>query len=582
MAKSEESISHLEAAVRACRGHFVLAAMFSALVNVLYLAPTLYMLQVYDRVVPTRGVETLAFLTLIFTFAVATLSTLDFVRSRLLIRANLRLDRIVSPQIIAAVLARDGPQSSQALRDFDALRATLTGGGVLALFDAPWTPIYIVICFLIHPLLGALAFLGSCALLFIAAFNERATKRPLQRANVASGRAFALLDRSATATGVIHALGMRRALVTGHLLERRRSAQLTAHANFAAGAYTTLSRFTRLLLQSIALGLGAYLAIEQQISAGAIFAASLLVNRALAPTEQVVGAWRGIVQARATWRTVGEMLDSQEETGGRTRLPTPTGRLNVERVSIATPTRDRLLVHDVSFALEPGQGLGIVGASGAGKSTLVRAIAGAQPLIAGSVRFDGADARDWDQEQLARSIGYAPQDPTLFHGTIKDNIARFTTIADARDPSIDEAVVRAAIACGAHEFILRLPSAYDTELGLGGVTLSAGQAQRIALARALYREPKVLVLDEPNAHLDAVGEADLQEALLRARQQGVTVVVVAQRMGILSVVDNLMVIADGRIEQVGPRDEVMKRLSGPRPARAVETSVRPEAARPMS
>ena len=554
--------SSLDFAVHACRRHFVVAAVFSALLNVLYLAPTLYMLQVYDRVVPTRGFETLVFITIIFVFAVATLSALDFVRTRLLIRANLRLDRIVSPPIISAILARDGPQTSQALRDFDNLRSTLTGGGILALFDAPWTPIYVVVCFLIHPLLGALALFGAVSLVVVATLNERSTKVPLQRANSAGGKAFALLDRSASATGVIHALGMRQGLVNGHLLERRRSAQLTAHANFAAGTYTTLSRFTRLLLQSLALGLGAFLAIQQQISAGAIFAASLLVNRALAPMDQVVGAWRSIVQARGAWRSVGNLLEAHDLAQRRTHLPPPTGRLAIERVSVSTPSRDRLLVRDVSFSLAAGQCLGIVGPSGAGKSTLVRAIAGAQATVAGSIRFDGADAHDWDHEQLARAIGYAPQDPTLLDGTIRDNISRFSTFLGSSDHLLDEAVVSAATACGAHEFILRLPDAYDTALGVGGVGLSAGQAQRVALARALFGGPRVVILDEPNAHLDATGEADLQETLLRLKGGGTTIIIVAQRMGILSVVDSLMVIVDGRVDQFGPRDEVMKRLSG--------------------
>jgi ATP-binding cassette subfamily C protein len=564
--------SPLQNAVRACRSHFIGAALFSALLNILYLAPTIYMLQVYDRVVPTRGVVTLLFLTLIFTFAVITLSGLDHIRSRLLVRASLRLDRLVSPRILNALIARtDGVRTSQALRDFDSVRVTLTGQGVLALFDAPWTPIYIAVCFLISPWLGLLATGGSVLLIGLALLNERSIKQPLKRAGDSSGRSYLSLDQSTSVGGVVRALGMRRALVARHLVERQSAQQLTAAANYASGDFLTATKGIRLLLQSLSLGLGAYLAVEQKISAGSIFAASLLVNRALSPVEQVVGTLRSAVQANTAWRAIRELLTTSPELGAQTLLPAPLGALEAEHLTVLTPERDRLLVRDVTFQLEPGLSLGIIGPSGAGKSTLLRALVGAVNVANGAVRFDGANAQDWNMDQLAKFVGYAPQEPTLFTGTVKENIARFDSYIEDDQVKVDEAVVSAAIACGAHDFILRLPQAYETPIGFGGQGLSAGQGQRISLARALYGAPRFIFMDEPNAHLDTVGEADLVSAMNRLSASGVTMVIVAHRLGILANVDKLMVMRDGRMEMIGPRDEIMKRLTPRRAPDPVES-----------
>lgn len=565
MTPSAEKSFHgpLANAFRACRRHFVSAAIFSALLNVLYLAPTLYMLQVYDRVVPTRGEGTLLFLTLVFAFAVATLSLLDLVRSRLLVRASARLDRLLSPQVIAAVLSQAGGglRSSAALREFDVLRSTLTGAGVLAVFDAPWTPIYIIICFYIHWSLGLLALFGAALLLGLAYLNERATKGPLQKANEASARLYASIDASASAAGVLRALGMRRAMVQRHLGERRNAIHMGAEASFSGTTYITFTKFCRLLLQSLSLGLGAYLVIQQKISPGAIFAASLLVTRALAPIEQVMGAWKGVVQSRAAFKTLQVLFEQSDHTRISTLLPAVKGAIHLERLAVLSPQRDRLLLADINFRLEPGEALGVVGPSGAGKSTLVKTIAGALKPSQGSVRFDGADAKDWDEEQLASHIGYVPQEPTLFRGTVRDNISRFRSHLDHDKAALDAEVVRATQACGAHELILRLPNGYDTELSWGGTGMSAGQAQRIALARALYGEPSVVILDEPNAHLDADGENDLRIALDGLKARKVTVIIVAHRTGILAGIDKLLILRDGRVEMLGPRDEVTQRMA---------------------
>ena len=554
----------LDAALRACRDHFWTAGLFSALVNILYLAPTLFMLQVYDRVVPTRGVETLVFLIFVFLFAVGTLTMLDYIRSRLLVRASARLDRILSSTIISALLSRamsGGMRSSQAMREFDVLRQSMTGAGILALFDAPWTPIYILIAWMIHPALGSLALVGSATLLFLAVLNERSTKAPLQRANEAASLAYISVDHSSSAGGVIRALGMRRAMVERHMRERYVSIHLQAEASFASSTFMSITKFVRLSLQSLSLGLGAYLAIEQKISAGAIFAASLLITRSLSPIEQVLGAWKDVVKARGARRMLLDLFEQADKEIEHTSLPAPKGRLNIERVSVVSPARDRLILNDVSFWLAPGESLGIIGPSGAGKSTLVKAIAGAIPTQQGAVRFDGADAKDWDEEELARYVGYVPQEPSLFKGTVKENIARFRHYLGENQVEIDAAVVAAAVAGGAHDLILRLPKGYDTELDWNGSGLSAGQAQRIALARAFFGEPKIIIMDEPNAHLDSEGEADLLEAIGRFKQAGVTVIIVAHRTGILAGAEKLLVLRDGRVDIMGTREEVTQRLA---------------------
>ncbi len=560
--QSTDPWSPLHAALAECRQHFTAVAVFSALLNLLYLAPTIYMLQVYGRALPSRGLETLLFITLIFLLATITLSLLDWVRSRLLVRASVRLDRLVSPRVVSALLARrDGATNSQSLRDFDTLRTTLTGPGVLALFDAPWTPIYIVICFIIHPLLGSFALLGSLVLLVIAYFNERSVKGPVERANATGSRAYASLDHSASAGGTARALGMQRAMVRRHMVDRERSIHAAAAASFASGGFFTLTKFARLTMQSLALRLGAFLAIQQKVSPGEIFAASLLVTRALAPIKQIVGAWRNLVQARAAWGSLKTLFAATPNAPPRTLLPTPTGRMSVEAVSVLTAARDRVLVSDVSFTLEPGEILGVIGPSGAGKSTLVKALAGAMAYGRGAVRFDGADLAEWNEEQIGRHIGYCPQEPTLFAGSIKENIARFRNYLGEPAEELDAAVIRAAKACGAHETIVRLPEAYDTRLGLGGSGLSAGQAQRVAMARAFFGEPRVLIMDEPNAHLDAGGEQDFLNALMSVKRQGLSVIIVAHRASVLSAIDRLMLMREGRMEMVGPRDEVLRRMN---------------------
>jgi ATP-binding cassette subfamily C protein len=552
-------------ALRACKRHLLTAALFSALVNVLYLAPTIYMMQVYDRVMASGSITTLMLITIVLGVSLITLTLLDNLRSRLLVRAGLRLDRILAGQVLSRLMARlrgpGAPRISQAMREFDTFRQGITGPGMLALFDAPWTPIYLAFAFMLHPVLGMLTLGGGVILFALALLNERTTKPRLQRASEASAVAYVSQDGVAANGEVVRALGMRNAMVTKQLSERRLATDLQAEAQFVGGRYSGAIKFVRLFLQSLALGTGAWLAVERQISAGSVIAASVLMSRALAPIEQLVGSWSGVVQARVAFNTLVSLFTQIPDEPVRTQLPAPKGLIQLEHVAVRAPGSDAFILKNVSLAIQPGEAVGVIGPSGAGKTTLSRVIAGATTPDYGSLRVDGADTRDWDQERLGRHFGYLPQDSVLFAGSVRDNISRFEAWHLADPSDIDAHVVAAAQAAGAHEMILRLPQGYDTVLGPGGRGVSAGQGQRIALARALYRDPAVLVLDEPNSHLDAEGEAALMRALNAAKQRGASVFIVAHRTGVLASTDKLVVLRDGAVEFFGPREEVVAKLS---------------------
>jgi ATP-binding cassette subfamily C protein len=564
-------------ALTACKRHFGFALLFSALLNLLFIAPMLYMLQVYDRVIPTAGETTLWFLTLALAASLITLSLLDAVRSRLLVRAGVRLDKLLAGPVIDSSLIRpDGARqrlAKQTVREFDTLRQALTGPAVLALLDAPWVPIYILIAFIIHPWIGVLCLVGAALNMFFAWQSDRTTREPLDRANAAAGRTYAEFEFAAASADVIRALGLRQALVSGHLGNRQSMMQLQTDASLAASRLAAMSKFVRLLLQSLALGLGALLAINGKISPGAVFASMFIVGRALAPIDQLVSSWKQIIQARSAYRTLNELFDQTPPNIALTQLPRPVGRLEVENLGVLDDTR-RPIIAQIGFAVEPGEVVAIVGPSGAGKSTLVRALAGAIVPDAGIVRFDGADQRNWDPERLAEHVGFMPQEAALFAGTVKSNISRFRGLLGEDPAQVDADTVAAAQAAGAHEMILRLPGGYDQPLGIGGSGLSAGQAQRIALSRALFRNPAYLILDEPNANLDAEGDQQLARTLEALKAKGITILVVAHRLGLLPVVDKLLVITEGRMSMYGPRDEVLAKIAPKQQPRVVTTNVK--------
>ncbi len=559
---SKPGTEPLADALKACKTHFVWAFVFSALVNLLYLTPTLYMMQVYDRVVPTGGLTTLVLITAVAVFALAALAGLDWLRGRLMLRAGLRLDRLLSGKVLARVVDLQAKSpNTQALREFDNVRGAIGGQGMLALFDAPWTPIYLLCCFLLHPAIGILTLVGGIILFSLAWLNERDTRPRLNKAIQSQNHAYAGQEGVAGQAEVVRALGMRQSSIARQVEQRQLATAAQADAQLTGGQYSGAIKFLRLVMQSAALGLAAYLAVKSEISPGSIIAASVLLSRAVAPIELMVGVWPSLVQAVASWKTMTELFASTAAVEReRTTLPDPKGRLQVEGVSVRFPETEAPQLRAVSFALKPGQTLGIVGSSGSGKTTLARVIAGALKPQAGTVRLDGAEFEAREGDELARWIGYLPQVPSLFAGSIKDNISRFATAIGVDAETADRNAVKAAMAAGAHELILRLPNGYDTMLGPYGQGLSAGQAQRVALARALYNDPVLLVLDEPNSNLDQEGEAALMQAILGAASRGAAVVIIAHRAGVLARVDRLLMMRDGVVQLEGPREEVLEKM----------------------
>lgn len=556
----------LAEAVRACRTHFILAATFSALINILYLAPTIYMMQVYDRVVPTNGVLTLVFITVVVGVAIATLSALDAIRVRLMTRASLRLNRLLSGEILDRLLARSralpgDPSTQQAMREFDVLRQSLAGPAAIALFDVPWTPLYLFVAFLIHPVLGLLVLGAGAVLVALAISNERRSKAKAEEAHQANAIAYESNEATLRKAEIVRALGMRRALVSRHIEQRSVGLDATADVQFSGSRYNSLVKFVRMFMQSLALGVGAWLAINGQISVGAIIAASVLLSRALQPVEQLVGHWPNIVQSRQAMQTLGQLFD-QTATGSATRttLPDPKGLVELDRVVIRNAEGSAILLKNVSLKLTPGEILGIIGPSGAGKTTLARVVAGALPPDFGEIRVDDASMADWDPELLAQHIGYLPQDCGLLPGTVGENISRFAGARGVPQPIVDVEVVEAARMAGVHEMILHLPNGYDTFIEGKGHKLSAGQAQRVALARALYGKPCILVLDEPNSALDSDGEEALSRAIAAAKLQGAAIMIVAHRSAVFAGADKLAILAEGAIVGMGPRDEILAAL----------------------
>jgi len=570
--------SGLRGALNACRNLFGWAILFSAGINLLYLAPSLFMMQVYDRVLNTGGMTTLALLGLVLLFALVVLGLLDATRQRIGARMSLRLNRLLAPTVIDLGLGgAKGPESgdaarAQAARDFDTLRQTFTSQAAYALLDAPWTIVFVLACFMIHPIIGVATLLGGAVLFFIALRHEQAMRPVIERSAEIAPRYYAGQEADRAAGEAVRALGMRKAMLDRQLERRQELIATQTQTIWVQSAYGSASKFWRLVLQSLVLALGAYLAIERQISPGALIAASILAARALAPLEQVVGGWRQIEQARVAFKHLTELIDKAPQESQRTALPAPRGDLRFERVAVRVPEAQRLALSHVSFELAAGQALGVVGPSGAGKSTLARVAVGALAPDAGVVRLDGANLADWDPDTRGSHVGYLPQDVSLLAGTVGENIRRFLP----RSLETDALSVAAAQAAGAHEMILRLPKAYDTMLGPRGRGLSLGQAQRVALARALFNDPVLLVLDEPNAHLDADGEAALLQAINSAKARGATVLCIAHRTGVIAAMDRVLVLRDGAIDQFGPRDDVLRAMAarqggGVTPIRARES-----------
>jgi PrtD family type I secretion system ABC transporter len=554
----KDELRHL---LLSCKSYFVTVMIFSCAINLLYLAGPLYMLQVYDRVVSSGSIVTLVMLTLVLLLAFAALAGLDTVRGRILARASIRLDQNMSSRVITAIVdasLKTGSAKSQYLRDFDNFRQCVTGAGIHAIFDLPWAPIYIAVIFILHPLLGAFALASAIALVLLALLNERWVRVPLAEANEAGVRSYNFTDMSLRNSEAIQAMGMLDGLLGRWGRDRNLSIERQVTASDRAATMSSLIRFLRLSVQSIILGLGAYLVIERLSTVGAMFAASILLGRAMQPVEQIVGAWRPIVSALNAYKRVGALLKAIPITEPRLSLPRPAGDLSFENVSFMVQGSPRPILHGISFEIAAGDLLGVVGPSGAGKSTLARHMVGVAAPTAGSVRLDGADVSTWPRASFGACVGYLPQDVELFADTVAANISRFNN-----DDERDAKVVAAAKLAGVHDMIVRLPDGYETQVGEGGAVLSGGYRQRIGLARAVYGNPRLVVLDEPASNLDAEGDAALTDCLVQLKKAGTTVVVISHRPSTLSVVDMILMIRSGAVELFGPRAEIMARLTRP-------------------
>ena len=548
------------------RGNLSAVTLFSCAVNLLMLTVPLYMLQVYDRVLVSRSIETLIALTVLAVGLLIALGLFEFVRQRVLLRSANQLESDLAPRLLRAShdLELAGRSSgTQPLRDLSTLRQFMTGSGILAFFDAPWTPLFIAVIFVLHPLLGLVALAAALLLFALALLGEIITRKPLEEAGQFNRGAQNVAEAGLRNAEAVAAMAMRPALETRWQERQDWGWAMQSRAGERSGALSASVKSVRLGFQVAMLGVGAWLVLGEAITPGAMIAASIILGRALAPVEASIGAWRGFIGARGAYRRIREVLgDPATEQEERLALPAPEGRLSVEHLAAAAPGSSRPILRGISFALDPGEALAVIGPSAAGKSTLARLLVGVWQAQGGCVRLDGAEVWTWQPEELGRHLGYLPQDIELFDATVAENVARM----GAPD---SQKVVAAARLAGAHEMILHLPDGYETRIGASGARLSAGQRQRIGLARALYGEPKLVVLDEPNANLDNEGEAALRQALVGLRKQGVSSIVIAHRPSVLSVVDKVMLLRDGRIEEFGTPQEVIPKVTRPR---AVEAS----------
>ncbi|MEQ5801199.1 type I secretion system permease/ATPase [Halomonas sp. H10-9-1] len=557
MAKQQDA-TDLQRALRACRGSFVSVGFFSMFVNILMLVPPMYMLQVYDRVLTTQSEETLLMLTLVVVFLFMVMGGLELVRSRMLVRVGNRLDTNINARLYSAMFRRSvvtqGQHSAQPLSDLTGLRQFLTGNGLFAFFDAPWVPVYLGVLFLFHPWLGIFATCAGIVLLILAIANEKATKGLLAEANSEHIKAQDLANSNLRNAEVLHAMGMLPGIMGRWAEKHHEFLAKQSQASDRAGALTNASKVLRLLFQSMILGLGAYLVLQAEMTPGMMIAGSIIMGRALAPIDQMIGSWKGFVSARGAYGRLNELLTQIPEDNRRMSLPAPKGDLAVETVVAAPPGVRMATIRGINFDTPAGEHVGIIGPSAAGKSTLARVLLGIWPTQVGSVRLDGAEMMHYNRDELGPHVGYLPQDIELFDGTISENIARFGEV----DP---DKVVKAAKKAGVHEMILELPNGYDTYISSTSGALSGGQRQRVGLARALYGNPVFIVLDEPNSNLDEAGERHLSQAIQHLKQEGVTLFVISHRTSVLKNMDKLLVMKDGQVSAYGPRDQVMAQFA---------------------
>ena len=558
MMNKAPAFPELNQALLLLKQNFYAAGTFSFFINMLMLVPTIYMLQLYDRVLASRNVTTLLMLTLIMLGLYLLMSLLEWVRSRLLVRAGIRMDEELKERVFTAAfeanLRKSGGNPGQALHDLTNMRQFLTGNGLFAFFDAPWTPIYLAVIFYLHPVLGWFSLVGAIILVILTLATEALTQKPLKAANTAAIKSTNFATNSLANDEVIEAMGMMPNLRKRWRRKHDEHLILQAQASDRAGIISAVTKFVRVSMQSLVLGVGAYYAIYGEITPGAMIAGSILMGRALAPVEQLIGNWKNFVSTRAAYERLGELLHRfpQRKTG--MSLPAPDGEVAVEGLVAVPPGSQVAILKGIGFAIAPGEVIGIIGPSASGKSTLARMLVGIWAPHGGKVRLDGADVYLWNKEELGPHIGYLPQDIELFEGTIAENISRFGDLDS-------EKVIAAAQKAGVHEMILRFPQGYDTPIGAGGGVLSGGQKQRIGLARALYGDPTLIVLDEPNSNLDDQGEAALVQAVMALKSQRKTVIIITHRTSIIGVVDRILMLREGTVQMYGPRQEVLTALN---------------------
>lgn len=556
-------LTPLNHTVQRIRPAITVAMVFSFFINILVLTSPLYMLQVYDRVLTSRNELTLLFITLVVLFLFVVYAVLEGLRTQVLVRAGIQFDGDLRDPVFRTVLdstlqKRGG--DAQAFRDVDTLREFLTGAGLIAFCDAPWIPVFIIVCFIMHPFFGVLAIVAGAIILGLAIANDRVTRDPMRQAAAAGIAAQNDVAATLRNSEVMRAMGMWRGLQQRWQARRDELIGWQASASDRAGAMMALIKFVRQAVQVLILGGGAYLAITGKLSPGSMIAASILVGRALAPIEAAVGQWKGFVASRGSWDRLQQIFRTTAKAPERMSLPPPAGKLSVENAFIAPPGAERPVVANVSFSLEAGKTLALIGPSAAGKSSLVRGLVGVWPLVNGAVRLDGFELRQWDPEELGQHVGYLPQDVELFSGTIAQNIARFTAFESPE-------VIEAAQLAGVHEIIQALPQGYETQIGEAGAALSGGQRQRIALARALFRKPAFVVMDEPNANLDADGEQALARAIVHMKSLGKTIIVVTHKTNLLAYADKILLMQGGGVSRFGERDEILQLLmANARPA----------------
>jgi ATP-binding cassette subfamily C protein len=554
--------SLVAAALAACQSAFVAVGLFSGVINLLLLTSSLFMLQVYDRVLPSRSVPTLVALVILVAVLFSFQGILDFIRGRMLVRIGRSLDERLSNSVYEAIVrlplkTRTTSDGLQPLRDLDQLRGFLSSLGPTALFDLPWIPLYLGICFLFHIWIGLTALAGAIILIALTLMTEVMTRVPTKASAGFGARRLALAEASRGNAEVLEAMGM-----TGRLLAIWNGANAKymdsqQQASDVVNGLGAASRVLRMILQSAVLAVGAYLVINQEATAGIIIASSILVSRALAPVELSIAHWKGFLAARQSWQRLSDLLARLAVNEALLTLPSPSKNLSVEAVSVAPPGVQKLVVQDVTFRLESGQGLGIIGPSASGKSSLARAIVGVWQPFRGKIRLDGAAIEQWPPGARGAHIGYLPQDVELFDGTVAENISRFEMNPDA------DSIIAAARAAGVHELILRLPEGYECQVGERGAALSAGQCQRIALARALYKDPFLVLLDEPNSNLDVAGDEALTRAIASVRDRGAILLVIAHRPAALQGVDQVLAMANGRVVAFGPKEEVLRKVLEP-------------------